>query len=123
MAAARWSFFAVYRIASPHCIASTRVYFAIQRQQLEPASLRSPLAQALKLEQLARSFLLAESRPHHWPVFASELEQMRQLDIPFFTHPIDGDALHLNEAEWQLPGFLETSGLASARERLRTAFP
>ena len=102
---------------------ATRVYFAIQRQQLEPASLQSPLAQALKLEQLARSFLLAESRPHHWPVFASELEQMRQLDIPFFTHPIDGDALHLNEAEWQLPGFLETSGLASARERLRQLSP
>ena len=97
---------------------ATRVYFAIQRQQLEPESLRSSLAQALKLEQLARSFLLAESRPHHWPVFASELEQMRQLDIPFFTHPIDGDALHLDEVDWQLPGFLETSGLASAHERL-----
>ena len=97
---------------------ATRVYFAIQRQQLEPESLRSSLAQALKLEQLARSFLLAESRPHHWPVFASELEQMRQLDIPFFTHPIDGDALHLDEADGQLPGFLETSGLASAHERL-----
>ena len=97
---------------------ATRVYFAIQRQQLEPEALRSPLAQALKLEQLARSFLLAESRPHHWPVFAAELEQMRQLDIPFFTHPIDGDALDLDEADWQLPGFLETSGLASAHERL-----
>ena len=97
---------------------ATRVYFAIQRQQLEPESLRSSLAQALKLEQLSRSFLLAESRPHHWPVFASELEQMRQLDIPFFTHPLDGDALHLDETEGLLPGFLETSGLASARERL-----
>ena len=96
----------------------TRVYFAIQRQQLAPESLRSSLAQALKLEQLARSFLLAESRPHHWPVFASELEQMRQLDIPFFTHSIDGDALHLDEANWHLPRFLETNGLTAAHERL-----
>ncbi|MFL0769782.1 MAG: type 2 lanthipeptide synthetase LanM family protein [Prochlorococcus sp.] len=98
---------------------ATRVYFTIQRQQLEAASLRSSLAQALKLEQLARSFLLAEAKPLHWPVFAAELQQMQQLDIPFFTHSIDGDGLHLDESERELPGFIQTSGLASARERLR----
>ncbi len=98
---------------------ATRVYFTIQRQQLEPAALRSSLAQALKLEQLARSFLLAESKPLHWPVFAAEVEQMQHLDIPFFTHLIDADALQLGRAEQELPGFIQTSGLTAAYERLR----
>ena len=97
---------------------ATRVYFAIQRQQLEPAALRSPLTQAIKLEQLSRSFLLAEHKPLHWPVFAAELEQMQQLDIPFFTHQIDSDSLDLNQKHEQLPGFIKTSGLIAAKERL-----
>lgn len=98
---------------------ATRVYFAIQRQQLEPAALRSSLAQGLKLEQLARSFLLAETRPLHWPVFAAEVQQMHQLDIPFFTHSTDGDALNLDGREEGLPGFIQTSGLTAAYERLQ----
>ena len=98
---------------------ATRVYFAIQRQQLEPAALRSALAQALKLEQLARSFLLAERRPLHWPLLAAERQQMQRLDIPFFTHAIDGDAIDLDADGGRLPGFIQTSGLEAARRRLR----
>ncbi|QBE69405.1 Lanthionine biosynthesis protein LanM [Synechococcus sp. WH 8101] len=98
---------------------ATRVYFALQRQQLEASALRTEEAQALRLEQLGRSFLLAESKPLHWPVFAAEREQMQRLDIPFFTHPIDRDGLELDEKGSLLPGFIETSGLASARKRLR----
>ena len=97
---------------------STHVYFAIQSKQLEPSALRSPLAQALQLEQLSRSFLLAETRPLNWPVFAAEVRQMQQLDIPFFTHSIDGDGLQLDYAGAELPGFIHTSGLDAARERL-----
>lgn len=96
----------------------TRVYFALQRQQLEASALRSDQAQALRLEQLGRSFLLAETKPLHWPVFAAERQQMQRLDIPFFTHPIDRDGLELDENGFLLPGFIETSGLASARNRL-----
>lgn len=97
---------------------ATRVYFAIQRQQLQPAALRSAFAQAIRLEQLARSFLLAESRPLHWPVLAAEQQQMQRLDIPFFTHAIDGNALHLDAEGSLLPGFIQTSGLEAARQRL-----
>ena len=98
---------------------ATRVYFALQKQQLEPAALRSPQAQALKLEQLARSFLLAETKPLHWPVFGAERRQMEKLDIPFFTHRIDGNALELDDNGTTLAGFIKTSGLQAARERLR----
>ncbi len=102
---------------------ATRVYFAVQRKMLETASLRSPFAQALRLEQLARSFLLAEARPLHWPVFAAERQQMQQLDIPFFTHAIDGEALNLDDAGGKLSGFIQSSGLASARDRLQQLDP
>jgi type 2 lantibiotic biosynthesis protein LanM len=44
---------------------------------------------------------------------------MQQLDIPFFTHRIDGDALELDAEGSELPGFIQTSGLQAARERLR----
>ncbi len=98
---------------------ATRVYFLIQRKQLEASALRSPLAQNLQLEQLSRSYLLAENRPLTWPVFAAEVRQMQQLDIPFFTHLIDGNVLKLDENGEELKGFTNTSGLEAARERLR----
>lgn len=113
----------------------TRVYFTIQRQQLAPEALRTPFAQAMVLERLARGFLLAETRPLHWPVFAAEIRQMAQLDIPFFTHRIDGDALLLRDADPQapagvpnqdqgdLPGFIRSSGLLAARKRLEALSP
>ena len=99
---------------------ATRVYFSIQRQQLQPASLRDPIAHSIKLEQLAKSFLLAESKPLHWPVFAAEVRQMQQLDIPFFTHAIDSDILDLDENATPLRAYIGTSGLQAARQRLRS---
>ena len=114
-------------------VRDTSIYFTIQRQLLSAEALRSSFAQAMVLEQLARSFLLAETLPLHWPVFAAERRQMGRLDIPFFTHHIDGDALLLADGQqqdldaepalsgsWQpeLPGFIRTSGLAAAYDRL-----
>jgi len=108
----------------------TQVYGAIQRQLVAPKALRSPFAREMTLEVLARSYLLAESRPLHWPVFGEEVRQMDRLDIPFFTHRIDGDALllgnspstrnglHPGPALEELPGFIRTSGLAAAQKRL-----
>ena len=97
---------------------ATRVYFALQRQQLEPAALRSPLQQGLVLEQLSRSFLMATDQPLHWPVFEAELRQMERLDIPFFVHPIDGQDLPLPDDQEAVHGFMETSGLESSRQRI-----
>jgi len=108
----------------------THVYGAIQRQLMGPKAMRSPFAREMTLELMARSYLLAETRPFHWPVFGAEVRQMNRLDIPFFTHRIDGDALvlgnvptatsaiHPRPALEELPGFIRTSGLAAAKERL-----
>ena len=96
----------------------TRVYSALQQQQLQPAALRSSLHQFTKLEQLARSFLLASERPAHWPIFASEVMQMDQLDIPFFEHRISGKALSLDGDISAIENFIATSGLDASRQRL-----
>lgn len=97
---------------------ATRVYFTLHRRMLEPEALRSERGQALILEQLGRSLIVAEARPLPWPVFAAERRQMRMLDIPFFSHCIDGDALDLDDAGETLPGFVGVGGLAAAHERL-----
>lgn len=97
---------------------NTHVYGALQQQQLQPLALRSAQSQGLVLEQLARGFLLSERCPKHWPVFASEVRQMEQLDIPFFVHPVDGLDLPLEDGIGSIQGFCERSGLQSARDRL-----
>jgi type 2 lantibiotic biosynthesis protein LanM len=97
---------------------ATRMYFTIQRQMLEPAALRSAAAHGLKLEQLCRSFLLANETPLHWPMFQAEIRQMEQLDIPFFEHPIDGEDLPLSHGLATIPSFFKSSGLAAAKLRI-----
>ena len=109
---------------------ATRVYYMLQQQMLGPYALQSQFAQTMVLEQLARSFLIADTRPIHWPVLASEVRQMKLLDIPFFTHQVDGDVLYLDQQpalcsmdtslnSAELSGFIRTSGLAAARKRLQ----
>lgn len=97
----------------------TKLYFTIQKQMLEPASLRSAVAHGLKLEQLSRSFLLASEVPLNWPMLRAELLQMERLDIPFFEHQIDGEDLPLPEGLASIPKFFKTSGLCAARLRLQ----
>jgi type 2 lantibiotic biosynthesis protein LanM len=98
---------------------ATRLYFTIQRQMLEPAALRSAVAHGLKLEQLSRSFVLASEKPLNWPMFEAEVRQMERLDIPFFEHLIDGQALPLPEGLQPIEGFMKSSGLAAAQRRLK----
>jgi hypothetical protein len=98
---------------------ATRLYFTIQRQMLEPAALRSAVAHGLKLEQLSRSFVLANEKPLNWPMFEAEVRQMERLDIPFFEHLIDGDALPLPEGLPPIEGFMKSSGLAASQRRLK----
>ena len=97
---------------------ATRVYWALQRQQLEPVALQSSLHQFMKLEQLARSFLLDSERPAHWPIFASEVMQMDQLDIPFFEHPINGATSLLSGDAVGTEYLSETGGLDASVKRL-----
>ena len=98
---------------------ATTVYATILRQQLQADALRSPIQQAMKREQLARSFLLAEQVPQHWPIFAAEVRQLEHLDIPYFEHQIDSCDLILDQKGTKLKGFIRTSGLLAAHGRLQ----
>jgi type 2 lantibiotic biosynthesis protein LanM len=102
---------------------ATRLYFTIQRQMLEPAALRSAVAHGLRLEQLSRSFVLASEQPLNWPMFHAELIQMARLDIPFFEHLIDGEALPLPDGLTPIAGFVKASGLDAAQRRLQRLDP
>jgi len=97
---------------------ATRFYFIILRQMLKPAALRSAAAHGLKLEQLCRSFLLANETPLHWPILQAEIRQMEQLDIPFFEHQIDSKDLPFSHGLPTIPGFFKSSGLAAANLRI-----
>ena len=97
---------------------ATRVYFSIQIQQLRAEALRSEMKQGMKLEQLARLFLIAETRPKNWSVFSAEMQQMEQLDIPYFVHQIDNSKLSLRNGSSTIDDFFETSGLEASRRRL-----
>ena len=99
---------------------ATRLYFTIQRQMLEPASLRNAVAHGLKLEQLSRSFVLASEKPLNWSMFSAELLQMERLDIPFFEHLIDSEELPLPEGLAPIVGFIKASGLSAAQHRLQS---
>ncbi len=99
---------------------ATRLYFTIQRQMLEPASLRNAVAHGLRLEQLSRSFVLASEKPLNWPMFQAELLQMERLDIPFFEHLIDSEELPMPDGLAPIPGFMKASGLEAARRRLQS---
>ena len=102
---------------------ATRIYFTIQRQMLEPASLRDALCHGLKLEQLSRSYLLSGEQPANWPMFRAEILQMQRLDIPFFEHLIDAEELPLCEGLAAIPAFMTSSGLEAARRRLQDLDP
>jgi type 2 lantibiotic biosynthesis protein LanM len=97
---------------------STRLYFTIQRQMLEPAALRNAVQHGLKLEQLCRSFVLASVKPNNWNMFHAEVNQMEQLDIPFYEHLVDGEDLPLPGNLDSILAFMTSSGLRAARKRL-----
>lgn len=99
---------------------ATRLYFMIQRQMLEPGSLRNSIGHGLNLELLSRSFVLANKKPLNWLMFRAEVLQMEQLDIPFFEHLIDSEEMPLQSDLESIQGFMKNSGLQAARRRLET---
>jgi type 2 lantibiotic biosynthesis protein LanM len=96
----------------------TKLYSAIQRQMLEPSSLRNAVVHGLRLEQLSRSFVLAKEKPLIWQMFQAEILQMESLDIPFFEHKLDSEDLPLPAGLAPIPRFMKTSGLDAAFRRL-----
>ncbi len=99
---------------------NTRVYFMLRERLFDPAALRSSIAQGLKLEPLARAFLLSEICPKNWPVFEAEVRQLEQLDIPYFEHSIEDEDLPLPFGMDSIRGFMAKSSLTACRHRFKT---
>ena len=99
-------------------IRHTRLYAAILRQMLEPAALKTAVAQSLKLEQLARGFLVAPTKPVNWALFTSEIRQLQMLDTPYFEHNNDEPHIALPLTDESVAGLIKCSGISSCRERL-----
>lgn len=102
---------------------NTRVYDAILEQCLQRGALESEQSQGLVLEALARSFLKAEEEPRHWPVFASELAQLEQRDVPCFQHQTDETSLPVGHGMAAITGFFQSSGLETCLKRLQELSP
>lgn len=99
-------------------IRPTRVYLAIQRQQLDPTALRSSIQQAMKLEQLTKAYLLSIKRPANWQIFKSEVKQMQALDVPFFSNNTDSRNLTTHIDGYERFIFARESGISNSIELL-----
>jgi type 2 lantibiotic biosynthesis protein LanM len=95
---------------------NTRVYAALQQQQLSPYGLRSEAHQGIILEKLVRSYLRFENSSTASQLLAEEIYQMENLDIPFFTAPLNP------ESENDIVGSYSRSaeGIASAANRIES---
>ena len=73
----------------------TRIYGALAFEMLSPKNLSCQLNMSLVLEKLAITYLSAgENKTQAWPIFRAEVNMMLELDIPFFTHLVDGDTVN-----------------------------
>lgn len=97
----------------------TRLYYVIQRQMLQPSSLRSAVSHGLKIEQLCRAFLMGDSKPQNWEMLKSEIRYMEQLDIPYFEHLIDGEKLPLAHGLQEIDRLIVMTGARAAQQRIK----
>jgi type 2 lantibiotic biosynthesis protein LanM len=97
----------------------TWLYLWLRAQQGESAWLVSDVVQRLLLENLARSYLLSLVRPGNWPLFASEVAQMENLDVPFFEQLVDGADLITPDGS-AIRDYFRVSGYENALRRLRS---
>ncbi|WP_406003925.1 type 2 lanthipeptide synthetase LanM family protein [Streptomyces sp. NBC_00829] len=95
----------------------TWLYIWLHRQQIEPAALESEIAQRLLLESLARSYVVSTERPRNWELFAAEVAQTENLDVPFFEQSIGGVDLVL-PGGLTIADYFKVSGYNRARQRL-----
>ncbi len=69
---------------------ATRIYGAILMKTLNPAYLRCGINRSIQYEALARAFIYTEEKNPHWKIFKSEIRQMENYDIPYFSADSSG---------------------------------
>ena len=98
-------------------IRATRIYAALAQRQLTAEALRSEQSQADVLYPLERLFAPLADHQDVSRLCDSEKLQMRQQDIPVFTHTVSQTALNLPEGQ-RINDYFEASGLTACRERI-----
>ncbi|MBW4598388.1 MAG: type 2 lantipeptide synthetase LanM family protein [Calothrix sp. FI2-JRJ7] len=73
----------------------TKVYATVLQKTLAPEFLRNGIDRSIELDILARAFVVTENKPNAWPILASELRAMEQLDIPYFGANSGSNALSI----------------------------
>ncbi|MEO1069955.1 MAG: DUF4135 domain-containing protein [Cyanobacteria bacterium J06638_6] len=96
---------------------ATRIYAALLRRCLEPPTLKGSLHFSLALEKLTRAFVVAAQRPSPWPLLTAELQDMANLDIPFFDYWSDSAELPLPGGKG-VPDYFQPPGYESLLDRV-----
>ncbi|WNJ16386.1 type 2 lanthipeptide synthetase LanM family protein [Pontibacter sp. G13] len=71
----------------------TQVYASILKNLLKPQYLSDATLYGIKLELMARAYLMREDAPIYWPILANERQAMLERDIPCFE--FDSSSAHL----------------------------
>ena len=67
---------------------NTQVYKKLLINLKSPRSLETVNQQFLAIERLVRAYMQSENTPYNWQICKQEVEQLRKLDIPYFTHEL-----------------------------------
>jgi type 2 lantibiotic biosynthesis protein LanM len=95
----------------------TRTYVLLQRQALDPDSLRDPDERALQLERLARAYISGEERPRTWPLLLHEIAALENLDVPYFEGEVGSSDLFVG-SDLVIERYYQKEGLEQALDRL-----
>ena len=96
----------------------TWIYMWMRSKLLEPAALRDEAAQLATMKRLV-SPMLGDVTVKEEAVLIAEQEQLRELDVPYFEHPIAGRDLVIDDAGVTLD-FFAHSGLDAACRRIKS---
>jgi type 2 lantibiotic biosynthesis protein LanM len=97
----------------------TRRYCDIIQEMLEPKSLKLSTTQGFVVEQINKNWVLIDQPSSLWTLHDAELCQLYQLNIPYFSHPIDRDLLVPMQGMEAINCWIKRTGLVSALERLK----
>jgi type 2 lantibiotic biosynthesis protein LanM len=87
----------------------TRVYGEILQKIWTADYFKHGVDYSIALDCLSRAFLVAQNKPHAWSILESELQDLAQLDIPFFIANSSNETLSLSSGQEIKHYFQESS--------------
>ncbi|WP_244141999.1 type 2 lanthipeptide synthetase LanM family protein [aff. Roholtiella sp. LEGE 12411] len=97
---------------------TTKIYGMVLEKATTPECLQNGLSWSIKIDILSKYFLRTDEKPLAWAILSAELRAMGQLDIPYFSAPISGDALPIGQGQ-VIPEYFQDSCLCQVQARLQ----